>query len=291
MGAPLLLAVVARNPAGIVTSREKLEAPHSRRFFLTSRPTFRILREMLEFRLQRVTRRKTYKNDSNSIKTVVALDEVTADIYSNCITCILGPSGSGKSTLLRLLNGLESPDDGEIFLREKPLTDYPPRELRRRVALVPQAPALFDMTVEQNLTFAFYHDREASQPSTERINDVLQLVNLDPAIFLDRPTLALSLGEKQRVMLARALLRSPEVLLLDEPTAMLDTQSTAIIESSIRQLHKNLRVTCIWVTHSPRQARRVADQILLLQSGKAVYTGSAQDAQPHLEKLEKTLEA
>ncbi len=164
---------------------------------------------MLEFRLQRVTRRKSYRNDSNSVKTVVALDTVTADICSDCITCILGPSGSGKSTLLRLLNGLESPDDGEIFLREKPLTDYPPRELRRRVALVPQAPALFDMTVEQNLRFAFLNDKETSQPSAERINDMLQLVNLDPATFLDRPTPALSLGEKQRVMLARALLRSP----------------------------------------------------------------------------------
>ena len=246
---------------------------------------------MLEFRLQRVTRHKSYRNTSQSVKTVVALDEVTADICTDCITCILGPSGSGKSTLLRLLNGLESPDDGDIFLREKPLTDYPPRELHRRVALVHQAPALFDMTVEQNLRFAFLHDREASQPSAEHIDDTLQLVNLDPATFLDRPTLALSLGEKQRVMLARAMLRSPEVLLLDEPTAMLDTKSTAIIESSIWQLHKNLRVTCVWVTHSPRQARRVADRILLLQSGKVVFAGNAQDAQPHLEELEKTLEA
>ena len=245
---------------------------------------------MLEFRLQRVTRHKTYKNDSNAVRTVVALDEVTADIYSDCITCILGPSGSGKSTLLRLLNGLESPDDGEILLREKPLTDYPPRELRRRVALVPQAPALFDMTVEQNFRFAFLHDREASQPSAERIHDTLQLVNLDPATFSDRPALALSLGEKQRVMLARALLRSPEVLLLDEPTATLDTQTTAIIESSIRQLHNNLKITCIWVTHSPRQARRVADRILLLKSGRIICAGTTEDAQPHLEELEKTLE-
>ena len=245
---------------------------------------------MLEFRLQRVTRHKTYKNNSNSVKTVVALDEVTVDICSDCITCILGPSGSGKSTLLRLLNGLESPDAGNIFLRERPLSDYPPRELRRLVALVPQAPALFDMTVEENLRFAFLHDKEASQPSKERINDILQLVNLDPAIFLDRPTLALSIGEKQRVMLARALLRSPEILLLDEPTAALDTQSTAIIESSLLQLHNNLKITCIWVTHSPKQARRLADQILFLKSGKIIYGGTADGAQPYLEELEKTLE-
>ncbi|MBU1936141.1 ATP-binding cassette domain-containing protein [bacterium] len=257
---------------------------------MTSKLAFRILRAMLEFRLQRVTRHKTYRNNSNSVKTVVALDTVTADICSNCITCILGPSGSGKSTLLRLLNGLESPDDGEIFLGEKPLTDYPPRELRRRVALVPQAPALFDMTVEQNLRFAFLHDIETSQPSAERINDVLQLANLDSSTFLDRPTSALSLGEKQRVMLARALLRSPKVLLLDEPTAALDTKSTAIIESSIRKLNANTKITCIWVTHSPKQAQRLADRILLLKSGKVVFEGSAADAKPHLEELENNLE-
>lgn len=259
--------------------------------FLTSCCAFRIFHPMYEFRLHHITRHKTYTDGKTPPKTIVALDDVTADIFPACITCILGASGSGKSTLLRLLNGLESPDAGEIFWRDKPLADYPPRELRRRVALVSQIPALFDGTVRQNLLFAFVAEKRAYLPTEEQLNDTLRLVNLEPSAFLDRPTSALSIGEKQRVMLARALLRSPEVLLLDEPTAALDTESTAIVEASILRLQERLSIACVWVTHLPGQARRVACQILVLKSGRLVHAmGKSQDSDRFLAEFERTLE-
>jgi putative ABC transport system ATP-binding protein len=145
-------------------------------------------------------------------------------------TCVAGPSGAGKSTLLRLLNRLADPGRGSVRYRGRDVREYDVLALRREVGLVPQLPALLDGTVEMNVGFGA---RLAGRPVDVR--GALDLAGLDDS-FADRPARRLSVGEQQRVMLARALALEPKVLLLDEPTAALDERSKAAVERTLLDL-------------------------------------------------------
>jgi ABC-type multidrug transport system ATPase subunit len=186
-----------------------------------------------------------------------ALDSLSADIPSGA-TAIVGPSGSGKSTLLRLLNRLADPDRGAISYRGRPLRAYEPLALRRKVALVPQLPALLEGTVESNLAYAARLAGE--QLETDR---TLRLAGLGPE-FAGRDVTQLSVGEQQRAMLARALAQRPAVLLLDEPTAALDHAARDAIEAALAELRRELEVSLVLVSHDPEQARRLCDRELRL---------------------------
>jgi putative ABC transport system ATP-binding protein len=173
-------------------------------------------------------------------------------------TAVLGPSGSGKSTLLRLLNRLADPDEGTVRFHGDDVRELDPLELRRRVGLVPQLPAPVLGSVEDNVCFGpRLHGREVEPERPVR------LAGLDES-FLDRDASRLSVGEQQRVMLARALALEPEVLLLDEPTASLDAAATAAVEDALRNLHG---VSIVLVTHDPGQADRLAERTVRLSDG------------------------
>jgi putative ABC transport system ATP-binding protein len=174
-------------------------------------------------------------------------------------TALLGPSGSGKSTLLRLLNRLADPDGGVVRFHGTDVRELDPLELRRRVGLVPQLPAPVPGSVADNVRFgARLH---GSDVDPER---PLRLAGLD-ASFADRDASRLSVGEQQRVMLARALALEPEVLLLDEPTASLDSAATGAVEDALRNLHG---VSLVLVTHDRGQADRLADRTIELDAGR-----------------------
>ena len=199
------------------------------------------------------------------------LDSVSAQIPAGA-TAVVGPSGSGKSTLLRLLNRLADPDRGTISYRDRPLLEYDPLALRREVSLVPQLPALLDGTVESNLRFAA---RLAGvELDAERC---LRLAGLDPG-FAGRDVGELSVGERQRAMLARALSQEPRVLLLDEPTSALDQAARDEVEATLARLRRELDVSLIVVSHDPEQARRLADSALRLEAGRVVASGSLEEA-------------
>jgi putative ABC transport system ATP-binding protein len=177
-------------------------------------------------------------------------------------TAVVGASGAGKSTLLRLLNRLADPDSGTITYRERNLRDHDVLELRREVQLVPQLPALLPGTVADNIRYGpQLCGRDCDIPET------LTLAGLDPA-FADRTALQLSVGEQQRVMLARALALTPAVLLLDEPTAALDERTRDAVERTLISLRKRLSASLIIVTHDPAQAQRLSDQIVTLDNGR-----------------------
>ena len=176
-------------------------------------------------------------------------------------TALVGPSGAGKSTFLRLLNRLADPDSGTITYRGRDARDYDVLDLRRQVALVPQLPALLPGTVAENVT---YGARLAG--STCDVAVQLALAGLD-ATFADRTALQLSVGEQQRVMLARALALNPSVLLLDEPTAALDQQTRDAVERMLNSLRERLSASLIIVTHDPAQARRLSDRIVAVENG------------------------
>ncbi len=182
-------------------------------------------------------------------------------------TAVIGSSGAGKSTLLRLLNRLADPDAGTVSYRDRPIAEWDPLELRRRVSLVPQLPALLDGSVEDNLRFAA--DLASTEPDVERC---LRLAGLGSG-FAARDVGALSVGEQQRAMLARALAQGPDVLLLDEPTSALDRDSRDAVEATLAELRRELSLSLILVSHDHEQARRLGDWIVRIERGTSVESG------------------
>jgi ABC-type iron transport system FetAB ATPase subunit len=182
-------------------------------------------------------------------------------------SCLFGPSGSGKSTTLRLLDRLIDPDAGTVLYQGDDVRERDPLALRREVVLVPQLPALVEGTVADNVTYGPRlggHSCDARAP--------LELAGLD-ASFASRPADQLSVGEQQRVMLARALALEPGVLLLDEPTAALDARATAAVEATLESLRSRTNISIVLVTHSDAQARRLSDWVVRIDEGRAVSEG------------------
>ena len=179
------------------------------------------------------------------------VDGFSALIARDGLTAVVGPSGAGKSTLLRLLNRLDDPDAGQVLYEGTDVRDYDVLALRRRVQHVGQVPVTFPGTVADNLALA--------EPTTDP-SALLERVRL-PAALLDRQADVLSVGEAQRLSLARALAREPAAMLLDEPTSALDTQSKGGIERLIRSLADD-GLTVVLVTHDPRQAADLADAVI-----------------------------
>ena len=194
------------------------------------------------------------------------LSDITTEIPPGA-TSVVGPSGAGKSSLLRLLNRLADPDSGTIAYNGRPLTDYDPLQLRREVSLVPQLPALLEGSVGHNIDYAA--GLAGIEPDRER---ALNLAGLD-ASFAERDVNKLSVGEQQRVMLARALAQNPQVLLLDEPTSALDEVTRDAVEETLAHLRREIDVSIVLVSHDPAQARRLGDWVLRLQSGRLAEAG------------------
>jgi putative ABC transport system ATP-binding protein len=201
----------------------------------------------------------------------LVLDSVGAEIHAGA-TAIVGPSGSGKSTLLRLLNRLVDPDAGTISYQGRALADHDPLALRREVSLVPQLPSLLEGTVASNLAYAADLAGRELDPTR-----CLGLAGLDPA-FAERDVGKLSVGERQRAMLARALAQEPRVLLLDEPTSALDHTARDAIEATLVRLRRELEISLVVVSHDPEQARRLADRALRLQGGRVAACGPLEEA-------------
>jgi putative ABC transport system ATP-binding protein len=187
------------------------------------------------------------------------LDQATCQIPAGTCTALTGPSGAGKTTVLRLLNRLDDPDAGRVCLDGRPLPDLDVLALRRRVALVAQAPVL--------LTSQVLDELRAGQPGLgeQDAASLLEQVSL-PAAMLARGTAGLSGGEAQRLCLARALAAGPQVLLLDEPTSALDSVSAQAVEQAAKSFIA-AGGSVVLVSHDPGQTRRIASQVLALRDG------------------------
>jgi putative ABC transport system ATP-binding protein len=209
------------------------------------------------------------------------LHGLTIDIPCRGVTAVAGPSGAGKSTLLRLLNRLDDPLSGVITWDGRPIAEWDPLLLRRRVAMVFQRAPLFGGTVFDNLRVAL---EDLTRPAAEAI---LTRVGLAPAL-LDRAAADLSGGEAQRMSMARALLTEPSVLLADEPTASLDGGSRVTIERLARSIADD-GVPIVWVSHDTEQLRRLADVALVLIDGDVAAFGHLAELDEHPDPLVRDL--
>ncbi|HEY0784008.1 MAG TPA: phosphate ABC transporter ATP-binding protein [Thermoanaerobaculia bacterium] len=198
------------------------------------------------------------------------VDGLSVAVEAGDVLAVVGPSGAGKSSFLRLLNRLDEPTGGTVYVAGADYREIAPRELRRRLGMVMQTPVLFPGTVADNLRFGPRQHGE-TLPDAE-IAELLAQVGL--AGSEDADVQRLSGGEAQRVSLARTLANSPEVLLLDEPTSALDEASKGGIEKLIQRLIADRSLTCLIVTHDEAQAARLANRVLAIESGRMAGWGS-----------------
>jgi len=211
-----------------------------------------------------------------------ALNNVDLEIPSGELVALLGPSGSGNTTLLRIIAGLEFADTGNVRFDGKDISDRTVRE--RRVGFVFQHYALFrHMTVFENIAFGLKVRPRQSRPSRAQIRakvqELLKLIQLET--LAQRYPSQLSGGQRQRVALARALAVEPSVLLLEEPFGALDAKVRLELRRWLRQLHDEIHVTSVFVTHDQEEALEVADRVVVMNNGKIEQVGSPEEVYNH----------
>ena len=195
---------------------------------------------------------------------------ISFGLTSGEVLAIVGPSGAGKSTLLRMINRLDEPTEGGVYLQGRDYRELQPESLRRSIGMVMQRAYLFPGTIAENIAFGPRQRGETIEAA--QIGALLAEVGLDG--YASRDALTLSGGEAQRVAITRALANEPEVLLLDEPTSALDEASRASVERLLERLIRERHLTCVWITHSPEQARTMADRVLVIEAGRMKALGT-----------------
>jgi putative ABC transport system ATP-binding protein len=209
-------------------------------------------------------------------QSISVLRDITFAVNPGEIFAILGPSGAGKSTILRLINRLEDPKSGTIYLNDQPIQGLDIISLRRKIGMVFQLPALFDDTVEDNIGYGLKLFHNPAKNIKEKTVQYLEMVGLSPDL-LSRPASNLSVGQQQRVSLARTLAIEPEVLLMDEPTSALDPSAVANILNLIKELNQRLGLTILFVTHTMDHAQKIGNRGILIVKGEMVEQGLISD--------------
>src|SRR5690242_12714073 len=202
----------------------------------------------------------------------VALRALDLEIRDGEFFCLLGPSGCGKTTTLNLIGGFVGPSEGTIWLSGRRIDNLPPH--KRPVNTVFQSYALFPhMSVRANVAFGLKMDRVKRQETARRVDEALALVGLEE--FGDRTPAQLSGGQQQRVAVARALVKRPAVLLLDEPLGALDLKLRQRLQVELAQIHREVGTTFVYVTHDQEEAMSMADRIAVMNEGAIEQLGTS----------------
>ncbi|WGW12567.1 sn-glycerol-3-phosphate ABC transporter ATP-binding protein UgpC [Saxibacter everestensis] len=194
-----------------------------------------------------------------------AVDQLNLEVADGEFLVLVGPSGCGKSTSLRMLAGLEDVNSGRILIGDRDVTDVPPKD--RDIAMVFQNYALYPhMSVADNMGFALKIAGVPKEKRMERVRDAAKLLDLED--YLDRKPKALSGGQRQRVAMGRAIVREPQVFLMDEPLSNLDAKLRVQTRTQIASLQRRLGVTTVYVTHDQTEAMTMGDRVVVLKDGK-----------------------
>ena len=215
-----------------------------------------------------------FKNISKSFGDKCILNDVSLNVKKGEFLTILGPSGCGKTTLLRLLAGFGSPDSGEILINGENITDFPPH--LRPVNTVFQRYALFpNYNVYDNIAFGLKLQKVDKKEIEQRVHRALKMVGMTD--YEHRDVQSLSGGQQQRVAIARAIVNRPQVLLLDEPLAALDLKMRKDMQMELKEMHRSLGITFVYVTHDQEEALTLSDTIVVMNEGKIQQIGSPTD--------------
>ena len=203
-----------------------------------------------------------------------AVDQLCLDIADGEFLVLVGPSGCGKSTSLRMLAGLEDVNGGRILIGDKDVTDVPPKN--RDIAMVFQNYALYPhMSVRENMGFALKIAGVSKEEINKRVEEAAKILDLEP--YLDRKPKALSGGQRQRVAMGRAIVRKPQVFLMDEPLSNLDAKLRVQTRTQIASLQRELGVTTVYGTHDQTEALTMGDRIAVLAGGLLQQCGTPQE--------------
>ena len=209
---------------------------------------------------------------------VVAVDDFNLEIADREFIVIVGPSGCGKSTTMRMVAGLEDITRGEVYINDRLVNDVAPKD--RDIAMVFQNYALYPhMTVRQNLEFPLELRKVPKDEMDQKVEWAAEVLGITP--YLDRKPKALSGGQRQRVAIGRAIVRDPQVLLMDEPLSNLDAKLRNQMRAEIIKLRKSLNATFIYVTHDQTEAMTLGDRIVIMRDGDVQQIGTPQEVFNH----------
>lgn len=198
-----------------------------------------------------------------------ALKGISVTIPANKLTAIIGPSGCGKTTLMRIINRLEIPTDGEVYIDGEPISARDEIELRRSIGYVIQRIGLIPhMTIEENIALVPELLGWNKSQVSARVDELLEMVGLEPDTFKQRYPFELSGGQQQRVGVSRALASNPNIILMDEPFSALDPISREQLQKKLRELQTQIHKTIVFVTHDMDEALEIADNIIIMRDGK-----------------------
>jgi multiple sugar transport system ATP-binding protein len=213
--------------------------------------------------------RKVFEGDEGEI---VAVDDLNLAVDDSDFLVLVGPSGCGKSTTLRIIAGLEDPTDGRILFDGEDVTEKSPQQ--RGVSMVFQDYALYPhMTARENMSFGLRHGSDLPDDEIQqRVNEAAEMMGIDNLLG-QRPG-ELSGGQQQRVALGRAIVREPNVFLMDEPLSNLDAKLRSQMRTELQELHSKLGITTIYVTHDQEEAMTMADKLVVLNEGELQQAGT-----------------
>ncbi len=209
------------------------------------------------------------QNLSRQVGEQYLVDNISISVRKGDVLAIVGPSGAGKSSFLRLINRLDEPTNGTVYIENQDYLQISPRQLRQMAGMVMQQPNLFPGTVAENIRYG--PAQRGEHLSDEALAELLTRVALQN--YQSRNISTLSGGESQRVSLARTLANSPKILLLDEPTSALDLDSQDEVERLLLNVIQDQMLTCLIVTHDIEQAARMANRVMMMKSGRLIKIG------------------
>jgi multiple sugar transport system ATP-binding protein len=229
--------------------------------------------------MAKIACRQLHKEYDNKVTVLQPFD---LDIADGEFIVLLGPSGCGKSTLLRMVAGLEDISGGELVIGDTVVNLLPPRE--RNVAMVFQNYALYPhMTVYDNIAFGLRRLKVPKEEIDKRVREVAEILSL--TALLERKPRAMSGGQQQRTAIARAMIKTPQVFLFDEPLSNLDAKLRAQLRGDIKRLHRRLRTTTLYVTHDQLEAMTLADRVVLMKGGHIEQIGTPAEIYNHPKTL------